>query len=114
VEEFMGTNTEKNKEIMESFKKCLPLFSVLNDENRQEILLIVANALEEGIMVNAITEQVNLSRPTVSHHLKLLKQAGLVEVKKKGVENYYYLTLLEAVTQFKTLLGMIETNCILV
>lgn len=110
----MGTNVEKNKEIMESLKKCLPLFTVLNDVNRQEILLIIADALEEGIMVKAITEQVNLSRPTVSHHLKILKQAGIVGVKKKGIENYYYLTLLDAVTQFKTLLAAIETNCMLV
>lgn len=110
----MGNSVEKNKEIMESFKKCLPLFSVLNDVNRQEILLIVADALEDGIMVNAITEQVHLSRPTVSHHLKLLKQAGIVGVKKSGVENYYYLTLLDAVTQFKTLLAEIETSCILI
>ncbi len=110
----METNAVKNKEIMESLKKCIPLFSVLNDENRQEILLIVADASEDGIMVNAITEQVNLSRPTVSHHLKLLKQAGIVGVKKKGVENYYYLTLLDTVTQFKSLIEMMEANCILV
>lgn len=110
----MTSDYEKNKEIMDMFRKCLPLFSVLNDEKRQEILLIVADALEEGIMVNAITEQVNLSRPAVSHHLKVLKQAGIVGVKNKGVENYYYLTLREAVDQLKFLLSAIETHCILI
>ncbi|MDK2807609.1 MAG: ArsR family transcriptional regulator, arsenate/arsenite/antimonite-responsive transcriptional [Clostridiales bacterium] len=103
-----------NEEIMELFRQCLPLFAVLNDEKRQEIILIVADAKEEGIMVNAITEKVSLSRPAVSHHLKILRQAGIVDVKKKGVESYYYLTLLDSVTRFKELLAAIENSCILV
>lgn len=110
----MTVNGQQNDEIMRIFKNCLPLFSVLNDEKRQEIILIIADALEDGIMVNAITEKVNLSRPAVSHHLKVLKQAGIVGVKQKGVENYYYLTLQEALTRLKTLVIAIESNCILV
>ena len=109
----MNTAHTSNEEIMELLRQCLPLFAALNDEKRQEIILIIAAAKEEGIMVNAITEKVKLSRPAVSHHLKVLKQTGIVGVKKNGVESYYYLTLLDSVKRFKELIAEIENSCIL-
>ena len=75
--------------------------------------IVIAAAKEEGIMVNAITEKVKLSRPAVSHHLKVLRQTGIVGVKKNGVESYYYLTLLDSVKRFKELIEEIENSCIL-
>lgn len=113
IEERNESSKQSNQEVLQLFRSCIPLFSVLSDETRQEIVLIIANSLEEGIIVNAITEQVSLSRPAVSHHLKILKQSGIIGVKKKGVENYYYLTLLDAVTEFKKLLDAVEKHCIL-
>lgn len=109
----MTSSNQTNIVIMEMFRDCLPLFSVLNDEKRQEIILIVAESEEEGITVNAITEQVSLSRPAVSHHLKVLKQAGIVNVRNKGVENYYILTLKDSVNRLKQLTAVIEDGCIL-
>ena len=41
--------------------------------------------------VGEIAERVTLSRPTVSHHLNLLRRAGLVRVRKQGREMYYRL-----------------------
>lgn len=32
----------------------------------------------------------NLSRPAVSHHLQILKQAGILKVRKEGTMNFYY------------------------
>ena len=43
--------------------------------------------------VNEITCRTSLSRPAISHHLKILKQAGLVDIRQEGTANYYYLTL---------------------
>lgn len=43
-----------------------------------------------GVRVGAITEKTNLSRPAVSHHLRILKDAGLVKVRREGTKNYYY------------------------
>ena len=110
----MSINSKENIEIMSIFKDCLPIFSVLNDEKRQEIILIIAEYPVKGIIVNEITERMNLSRPAVSHHLKILKQAGIVGVINKGVENYYYLTLKSAVENLKMLTTTIENNCDLI
>ncbi|CAI3251434.1 zinc-binding dehydrogenase [Enterococcus cecorum] len=41
--------------------------------------------------MGAITEKTHLSRPAVSHHIKILKDAGVVEMRKEGTKNYYYL-----------------------
>lgn len=92
------------------FKDCIPLLTVLSDEKRQEIVLILSE-VPEGLNVNAITERIHLSRPAVSHHLKILKQAGIVELMNKGTENYYFLTLKEGVERLKKLTSIIEENC---
>lgn len=101
---------EKDFEIMMIFKECIPLLSVLSDEKRQEIVLILSEQ-PEGLNVNAITEKIKLSRPAVSHHLKILKQAGIVDINNKGIENYYFLTLKEGLERLKKLTKTIEENC---
>lgn len=37
-----------------------------------------------------ITERTNLSRPAVSHHLQIMKNAGIVKMRREGTKNYYY------------------------
>ena len=49
-----------------------------------------------GLNVNEITRRTSLSRPAISHHLKILKDAGIVGVRQEGTANYYYLTLRES------------------
>ena len=106
----MAISYEKNIEIFNLFKTCLPMFNILSDEKRQSIILLLAQ-YPDGINVNNITEQIDLSRPAISHHLKILRQAGLVEMVNKGVENYYYLTLKDSVEKLKQLTTIIEENC---
>jgi ArsR family transcriptional regulator len=104
------TIKDKNLEIMMIFKDCIPLLTVLSDEKRQEIVLVLSEE-PEGLNVNSITEKIHLSRPAVSHHLKILKQAGIVELMNKGTENHYFLTLKEGVERLKKLINIIEENC---
>ena len=40
--------------------------------------------------MGAITEKTNLSRSAVSHHLKILKDSGLIKMRREGTKNYYY------------------------
>ena len=40
--------------------------------------------------VPAITAKTHLSRPAVSHHLRILKDAGLIRMHRAGTRNYYY------------------------
>lgn len=98
------------EEILELFSECIPLFTVLSDELRQNIVMILAED-EDGLNVNMITEKMPLSRPAISHHLKILKQAGIVDCEKKGTENFYFLTLKESIKKFKELISSIESNC---
>ena len=46
--------------------------------------------------IEGLTEYTSLSRPAVSHHLKILKDAGLISVRREGTCNYYYLSISQA------------------
>ena len=102
---------EKDLAIMEQFRKCIPIFSVLNDAKRLEIIIILTDFPGEGLTVNGITERIDLSRPAVSHHLKVLKQAGVIGVRSCGVENHYYLTFKAALRNLKILVAQVEASC---
>jgi DNA-binding transcriptional ArsR family regulator len=58
----------------------------LSDENRLRILLCVNNGQKS---VSAIVEELNLSQPLVSHHLKELRRSLLVKVERRGPFIYY-------------------------
>jgi len=58
----------------------------LSDENRLRILLCVSNGKKS---VSRIVEELDLSQPLVSHHLKELKRALLVKVERDGPFVYY-------------------------
>lgn len=87
-----------------SFAECIPLFIALGDSTRLTIIQCLYEVGIEkkaestvGLNVNEITKRTSLSRPAVSHHLKILKDSGFINVEKKGVCNYYYLTSQSAV-----------------
>jgi ArsR family transcriptional regulator, repressor of sdpIR and other operons len=64
------------------------LLVALADPMRQDLVQLLARA---ELTVGEVAERVTLSRPTVSHHLNLLRRAGLVRVRKQGREMYYRL-----------------------
>jgi ArsR family transcriptional regulator, arsenate/arsenite/antimonite-responsive transcriptional repressor len=65
------------------------LFSkALADETRQKIMKICCC---EWISVNDIVEQTSVSQPTVSHHLAVLREAGLVQMREEGKQTFYML-----------------------
>lgn len=94
------------------FYECMPLFIALGDEVRLSIIHALSQALynghPEGLNVNEITRQTSLSRPAISHHLKILKDCGLVEIRQSGTSNYYRLTLKECNRKLMNLGFMVE------
>ena len=60
----------------------------LADETRQKIMLLCCC---EWLSVTEIVEQLNVTQPTVSHHLAILRKAGLVEVREEGKQTFYTL-----------------------
>ncbi|MGM9619275.1 MAG: ArsR/SmtB family transcription factor [Oscillospiraceae bacterium] len=73
------------------FEGCQKLLLALGDENRQHLMLeMLRMGRCEGVRVGAITEKTNLSRPAVSHHIQILKDAGVLKLRREGTKNYYY------------------------
>lgn len=66
-------------------------FRVVADAARLRILSLMANTDDEESWVGEITEALGLSQPTVSHHLKVLHDAGLIERDVRGNRTYYKL-----------------------
>lgn len=97
-----------SKRTMGILSECIPIFTMLQDESRQQILILLFD--QRQMTVSEITENLELSRPAVSHHMKLLLDAGLVSVQKKGKERIYSLNLQKAVEQLKELLFSIESD----
>lgn len=102
--------SQGTEQVLQQFKESIPLLEVLTDENRQAIIMVLAQN-KSGLNVNAISGHINLSRPAVSHHLKVLKQSGFIQSEKKGVENYYILTVRKPLEQLKNLIIVIEAEC---
>lgn len=95
-----------SKQTLTILSECIPIFSMLQDENRQQILMLLFDKKE--MSVTELTEQLSLSRPAVSHHLKLLLDCKLVAVTKIGKERMYRLSMDHAIEQLKSLLKSIE------
>ena len=63
----------------------------LSDATRLRMLHLLAQQ-HEPICVCDITAQFDQHQPTISHHLRLLREAGLVDCEKRGVWAYYWVT----------------------
>ena len=78
-------------DLAEKFASCTKILTALGDETRQHLILeMMRSGNCSGVRVCEITEKTNLSRPAVSHHLQILKDAGIVKMRKEGTKNYYY------------------------
>ena len=68
-------------------KDLVQVFKLLSDETRLKILLYL---MREGeLHVSALCERLGQSQPAVSHHLALLRVAGLIEPRRDGKHNFY-------------------------
>jgi ArsR family transcriptional regulator len=75
------------------------IFKALNDATRREILeLLKAKDLSAG----EIADQFNMSKPSISHHLDILKRANLITAEKSGQFIFYSIntTIMEDVLQW--------------
>jgi DNA-binding transcriptional ArsR family regulator len=80
------------------------LFATLADPTRLEILLLLA---DKEAPVREIAEQLQRPQPTISRHLKILRENGLVSSQRQGTNQYYRLVnpaLLEIIRLANTVL----------
>lgn len=82
---------EEIEDLAMNFEACHKTLSAIGDETRQHIILEMMRMDYNGSRVIDITAKTDLSRPAVSHHLQILKDAGIVKMRKEGTMTYYYL-----------------------
>jgi len=66
-----------------------PAFKALGDPVRLQLMSMIASAPDGEICVCDLTPAFELSGPTISHHLKTLREAGLVDSDRRGTWVYY-------------------------
>jgi DNA-binding transcriptional ArsR family regulator len=76
--------------IPKEWRNISRVFTALGDEHRQRILLTFEPG--EKLNVGQIVEVSTLSRSAVSHHLKVLREAGVLESEKIGKEVWFWLS----------------------
>ena len=74
---------------MEQAEQVAPLLKALADPVRLRLMSLVASRPDGEACVCDLNDAFDLSQPTISHHLKVLHEAGLVDRDKRGVWVYY-------------------------
>ena len=78
-----------SKSLPKAWNGIARVFSALGDEHRQRMLLLFEAG--ERLTAGQIVEASTLSQPTVSHHLKVLREAGVLKSEKQGREVYFWI-----------------------
>ena len=111
----MNMKENTTEMLTRKFYACRKLLSAIGDNTRQAIIAALAeNGFSGGLRVGEITTKTRLSRPAISHHLKILLDAEVIGVQPKGAMNFYFLrlegewqTLVELINQIEKL----RTEC---
>lgn len=83
---------QEKEMLSEEFCVSKEALCALGSKTRQHIILsmIRSELCCDGMRVDDIEEAANLSRSSVSHHLQILRAAGILDVRHEGKKNYYY------------------------
>ncbi len=68
-----------------------PVFKALGDPVRLRLVSLIGARQGGEVCVCDLTSAFNLSQPTISHHLKVLREAGLIDSQRRGTWVYYRL-----------------------
>jgi ArsR family transcriptional regulator, arsenate/arsenite/antimonite-responsive transcriptional repressor len=83
-------------------------FTALGDEHRQRILLTFESG--ERLNIGEIVAVSTLSRTAVSHHLRILREAGVLQSRKEGKEVYFWIDKKFLIEAMETVVGFIKRN----
>lgn len=93
----------------EVFEKASNTFQLISDPTRLKILWLLCHS--EECVIN-IAAAIDMSSPAVSHHLRVLKQSGLLTSRREGKEAYYTLAKTpEADLVHKIVDSVFDMNC---
>lgn len=103
----------QEEELLTIFKNVndfIPIFQALADSERLLILLKLFYAGPAGKNVTELSGKTRLSRPAVSHHLKVLKAARIIDSRKDGTQVYYSLNAKEKIVKIEDLVNSLLTH----
>jgi ArsR family transcriptional regulator, arsenate/arsenite/antimonite-responsive transcriptional repressor len=101
-------NTNYMRALPKVWRPMAKVFIALGHEHRQRIMLTFQKG--ERLTVGQISEVSTLSRPAVSHHLKILRTAGVLEAEKIGKEVYLRVNKEMLEETFANVLGYVRDN----
>ena len=84
--------------------KYLLIFKALSDNTRLEIILMLSHT--EKMCACKILEKFEITQPTLSHHMKILSECGLVNTEKIGKWSHYTLNR-NTISEFKQFINNI-------
>lgn len=93
----------------DQIERILELLNALNDQTRQKIIMIFM--VQKEYCVNDIAMQFDLSRPTISHHLNLMKRAKILSARKEGKEIYFSFNKDYVVGNLELLIKFLNNCC---
>lgn len=82
----------------------IEVIKALADETRLDILKLLGN---REMNVNEIAGNCTVSRPTISHHLQIMKRSGVLVARKEGKEMYYSINTYVLTSLAQSILGFI-------
>ena len=85
-----------------------PMFKALGDPVRLRLLSLIAASGSEACVCD-LTDAFDLSGPTISYHLKTLREAGLVDCERRGTWVYYWIRP-DVLRGMGNLLGVVRTS----
>ena len=104
----MDMLTEYIQNLPDEWRDVSSLFVALGDEQRQRILLMFEPG--ERLNVTQIVAASTLSRTAVSHHLKVLRQAGALQSEKIGKEVFFWVASERIAATLQRVLDYINNN----
>ena len=87
-------------------EEVIRLFTGLGDSMRLEIIFLLGE--HERLNVGEIAAHFQLSRPAISHHLKVLKDARILKSQKSATEVYYWLDIASLSERLRAILTLLE------
>lgn len=100
--------TDLIRALPDEWRDVSAMFVALGDEQRQRILLTFEPG--ERLNVTQIVATSTLSRTAVSHHLKVLRQAGALQNKKIGKEVYFWVDKKKIADTLQRVLNYVKKN----
>ena len=100
--------TDYNQILPPAWRSISQIFAALGDEHRQRILLLFEPG--ERLNVGQIAEVSTLARSTVSHHLKILHESGVLASEKVGKEVWFWINRQALLDTFGNVIDYVREN----